>query len=89
MTYRYFTQNYKFGGSNRGLHNELNISEPKPYFENPVNKKKIFCSPMCHIFQSWHETISYIMQLAIKKNQKKNVEKVINTTNVSYLKQKT
>ncbi|VEN55423.1 unnamed protein product, partial [Callosobruchus maculatus] len=30
------------GGANRGLHNELNISENKPYFENPRNKENIF-----------------------------------------------
>nr|CAI5822719.1 unnamed protein product [Callosobruchus analis] len=30
------------GGSNRGLHSELNVSENKPYFENSTNKEKIF-----------------------------------------------
>nr|CAI5838754.1 unnamed protein product [Callosobruchus analis] len=30
------------GGSDRGLHNELNFSENKPYFENPTNKENIF-----------------------------------------------
>nr|CAI5824488.1 unnamed protein product [Callosobruchus analis] len=30
------------GGSDRGLHSELNISENKPYFENPTNKENIF-----------------------------------------------
>lgn len=77
------------GGANRGLHNELNISEAKPYFENHTNKEKIF------VFADVPHLIKLIRNNFVdhgfvndnnKEIKKEIVEQAISATSVSDLK---
>lgn len=76
------------GGANRGLHNELSISESKPYFTNPANNEKIFVlADVPHLLKLIRNNfVDHGFLIGGKVITKKIVEEAINATNVSDLK---
>lgn len=76
------------GGANRGLHRDLNITESKPYFENPSTKEKIFVmADVPHLLKLIRNNfVDHGFSIDGKVIQKKIVEQTINATNSSDLK---
>ncbi|CAH1955273.1 unnamed protein product [Acanthoscelides obtectus] len=75
-------------GANRGLHNELNVSNTKPYFTNPSNNEKIFV--MADIPQLLklirNNFVAHGFLINNKPIKKEIVEQTINATSGSDLK---
>lgn len=76
------------GGANRGLHTELNISETKPYFENPSTKEKVFVlADVPHLLKLIRNNfVDHGFLIDNKLIKKEIVEQAINATSGSDLK---
>lgn len=75
------------GGSNRGLHRELEIDHNKPYFESPVNNHNIFVLAVVpHLLKLVRNNfIDYGLMFKGKEINKNTLEKVLNATQKSDL----
>lgn len=76
------------GGANRGLHSHLNISEAKPYFENPRTKEKIFVfADVPHLLKLIRNNfVDHGFLINNKIIKKQIVEEAINASSSSDLK---
>ncbi|CAH0546285.1 unnamed protein product [Brassicogethes aeneus] len=71
-------------GANRGLHDDLHISESKPYFQNPSTKEKIFVmADVPHLLKLIRNNfVDHGFLIDGKVIKKKIVEQAINSGNV-------
>lgn len=76
------------GGANRGLHNALNISQSKPYFQNPANNEKIFVfADVPHLLKLIRNNfVDHGFIIENKVIKKEVVEEAIKAANTSDLK---
>lgn len=76
------------GGANRGLHNELQLSESKTYFQNPVTNENIYVfADIPHLLKLIRNNfVDHGFSIDDKVIKKEIVEHTINAASVSDLK---